>query len=87
MGAVDEFEALADASKDDGVLADDVAGSDGQQRNLFLGAFADDALATVDGDSIEIAVERLGNRTASANAVPLGASFLNRWCASMISTS
>ena len=63
MGAVDEFEALADASKDDGVLADDVAGAHGEQRNLFFAAFADDAFAAVDGNFIEIPAEHICNRT------------------------
>ena len=64
VGAVDEFEALADAAKDHGVLADYVAGAHGEQRDFFVAALADDASAAVDGDFSKIAVERTCDRTS-----------------------
>ena len=36
MGAVDELEALADAAKNHGMLADDVAGANREKGNFFL---------------------------------------------------
>ena len=63
VGAVNEFESLADAAEDDGVLADDVTGADGKQRNLFFGPFTDDAFAAVDADFVQIAVQRVRHRT------------------------
>src|SRR4029453_16264243 len=52
VSAVNEFESLADAAEDDGMLADDVTGTDRKQRDLFLGPFTDDAFATVDADFV-----------------------------------
>ena len=59
MGAVDEFEAFADAAEDDGVLADDVAGAHGKQRNFLFAPGTDDAFAAIDADPIQVAIERL----------------------------
>ena len=63
MGAVDEFEAFADAAEDHRMLADDIAGAHGEQRDLFLAALADDALTAVDCNFFKIAVERVCDRT------------------------
>ena len=47
VGAVDEFEALADAAEDHGMFADDVAGADRQQGDFFFAARTDQAFAAV----------------------------------------
>src|SRR5688572_11424734 len=48
VGAVDEFETLADPTEDHRVFADDVAGTNGESRNFSFAALADDAFAAVD---------------------------------------
>ena len=49
VGAVDQFQALADAAEDHGVFTDDIAGADGQERDLFFAAFPDQSFSAVDG--------------------------------------
>ena len=60
------------------VLADDVAGADREQRDLFFARSPTMPLRPLMPTSVEIAVERLATERPSARAVPLGASFLKR---------
>ena len=53
--------ALAAAAENHSVLADNVAGTDGEQGDLLLAALADDAFAAVDTDLIEVAAKRVRN--------------------------
>jgi hypothetical protein len=61
VGAVDEFETLADAAENDRMIADDVASANREQRDFLLGALPDDPFAAVDADLIQVAVKPLGN--------------------------
>src|SRR5207253_4142758 len=66
VGTVDELDSLADAAEDDGVLADDVAGAHGQYGYFFFAALADDAFTAVDANLVQIAAERVRDRTAQS---------------------
>src|SRR5438093_9954319 len=63
---MDELDSLADGAEDDGVLADDVAGTHRQKGYFFLAPLADDAFTAVDADLVQIAAERVGDRTAQS---------------------
>src|SRR5215470_14401733 len=56
LRAVDELDALAQASEDDGMLADEVAGADRKNPYLLFRALADDAFAARDPGLVEIAL-------------------------------
>ena len=75
VGAVDEFESLADAAEDDGVLADDVAGADGKQRNFFLDRSPTMPLRPLMPILSKSRFSAFATDRPKASAVPLGASF------------
>ena len=86
QGPVREFEAFAHQAEDDGVLAGVVAGPEGVEADLAPGPLADQALAAV-GEPVASRSSPARRSRPAGGAVPLGASFLNRWCRSTISMS
>ena len=78
VSAVNEFESLADAAEDNGVFADDVAGADRQQRDLFLDRSPTMPLRPLIPILSKSRFSAFATDLPRAIAVPLGASFLKR---------
>ena len=87
VGAVDEFEALTDAAENDGVRTDDVAGTDREKGNFFFDRSPAMPLRPWMPILSNSRFRAAATEQPSASAVPLGASFLNRWNASVNSPS
>src|SRR5678815_1643688 len=66
MGAMDEFEALADAAENHGMFTDNIAGADREQRNFFFPPLADDPFTAIDHDFAQVAAEGVCRRLAES---------------------